>query len=45
VWKNGSPIDPLKMVSPRAEPIPAQYKDTFATIVNTYRSKWQDIEK
>ena len=45
VWKNGSPIDPLKMVSPPAEPIPAQYKDTFATIVNTYRSKWQDIEK
>ena len=37
VWKNGSPIDPLKMQSPPAEPIPAQYKDTFATIVNTYR--------
>ena len=37
VWKNGSPIDPLKMQSPPAEPIPAQYKDTFATVVNTYR--------
>lgn len=37
VWKNGSPIDPLKMQSPPAEPIPAQYKDTFATVVDNYR--------
>ena len=37
VWKNGSPIDPLKMKSPPAEPIPTQYKDTFATVVATYR--------
>lgn len=36
VWKNGSPIDPLKMVSPPAEPIPAQYKDTFQQVVNRY---------
>ena len=39
VWKNGSPIDPLKMQSPPAEPIPAQYKDTFATIVAGYKEK------
>ena len=39
VWKNGSPIDPLKMQSPPAEPIPAQYKDTFATVIATYREK------
>jgi murein DD-endopeptidase MepM/ murein hydrolase activator NlpD len=39
VWKNGSPIDPLKMQSPPAEPIPAQYKDTFATIVADYKEK------
>ena len=37
VWKNGSPIDPLKMQSPPAEPIPAAYKDTFALVVNHYR--------
>ena len=37
VWKNGSPIDPLKMQSPPAEPIPAQYKDTFAIVVENYR--------
>ncbi len=39
VWKNGTPIDPLKMQSPPAEPIPAQYKDTFATIVAGYKDK------
>lgn len=37
VWKNGSPIDPLKMQSPPAEPIPAQHKDTFAAVVTGYR--------
>lgn len=36
VWKNGSPIDPLKMKSPPAEPIPAHYKDTFATVIAKY---------
>jgi murein DD-endopeptidase MepM/ murein hydrolase activator NlpD len=37
VWKNGTPIDPLKMKSPPAEPIPTQYKDTFATVVAEYQ--------
>ena len=39
VWKNGTPIDPLKMDSPPAEPIPAQLKDTFNTIVEGYKAK------
>ncbi len=39
VWKNGTPIDPLKMDSPPAEPIPAQLKDTFSTIVAGYKEK------
>ena len=39
VWKNGTPIDPLKMDSPPAEPIPAQLKDTFSTIVAGYKAK------
>jgi murein DD-endopeptidase MepM/ murein hydrolase activator NlpD len=39
VWKNGTPINPLKMDSPPAEPIPAQYKDTFATVVAGYKDK------
>ena len=38
VWKNGSPIDPLKMQSPPAEPIPTQYRDTFATVVANYKA-------
>ncbi len=38
VWKNGTPIDPLKMVSPPAEPIPAQYRDTFSQVVTCYRA-------
>lgn len=39
VWKNGTPIDPLKMVSPPAEPIPAQYRDTFSHVVADYRAR------
>ena len=39
VWKNGTPIDPLKMDSPPAEPIPAAQKDSFNTIVADYKSK------
>ena len=38
VWKKGTPIDPLKMVSPPAEPIPAQYRDTFSQVVTCYRA-------
>ncbi len=29
VWKNGTPIDPLKMESPSAEPIPASKMEDF----------------
>lgn len=39
VWKNGTPIDPLKMVSPPAEPVPAQYRDTFNHVVADYRAR------
>lgn len=37
VWKNGTPIDPLKMVSPPAQPIPSQYRDTFNQVVADYQ--------
>lgn len=43
VWKNGTPIDPLKMVSPPAEPIPSQYKDTFARVVEQYQRALQPL--
>ena len=29
VWKDGTPIDPLKMVSPPVEPVPAGEKEVF----------------
>lgn len=39
VWKGGSPVDPLKMVSPPVEPIPAKQRPEFDSIVTVYRSK------
>ena len=33
VWKNGTPIDPLKMESPPVEPVPAKYKAAFDSTV------------
>lgn len=37
IWKGGTPIDPLKMVSPPSEPVPAKYKAEFDSVVNVYR--------
>lgn len=37
VWKNGSPIDPLKMVSPPAEPVPSQYRSAYSAQVEEYK--------
>jgi murein DD-endopeptidase MepM/ murein hydrolase activator NlpD len=45
VWKNGTPIDPLKMKSPPAEPIPSQYKDTFATIIAGYDAILNELKE
>ena len=39
VWKNGTPIDPLKMESPPVEPVPAAYKAQFDSIVTQYKQK------
>lgn len=39
VWKNGTPVDPLKMDSPPADPVPDQYKVQFDSIVNLYNQK------
>lgn len=41
VWKNGTPIDPLKMVSPPAEPVPAQYKAAYSAKVAEYKLNFQ----
>ena len=39
VWKNGKPIDPLKMESPPADPVPAKYRAEFDSVVNVMRAK------
>ena len=38
VWKGGSPIDPLKMVSPPVEPVPANLRQDFDSVVNVLRA-------
>lgn len=39
VWKGGTPIDPLKMVSPPVEPVPATLRPTFDSVVVALRGK------
>ena len=39
VWKNGTPIDPLKMESPPVDPVPGKYRAPFDSIVAIYKTK------
>jgi len=39
IWKGGSPIDPLKLVSPPVEPVPSSMKVEFDSVVAVYRAK------
>lgn len=39
VWKNGTPVDPLKLESPPADPVPAKYRAEFDSVVNVMRTK------
>lgn len=39
VWKNGTPIDPLKMESPPVEPVPAKYKAQLDSIVQLEKAR------
>lgn len=39
VWKNGSPINPLKMESPPAEPLKQEFRDSFRQTVEDYSSR------
>lgn len=45
IWKGGTPIDPLKMVSPPVEPIPAKYRPEYDSVVNNYREKLNITQK
>ena len=38
VWKNGTPIDPLKLESPPADPVPNKYRAEFDSIVTVMRT-------
>ena len=44
VWKNGSPINPLKMDSPPAEPLKAEFKDEFAAAYRGYQHEIDAIQ-
>ena len=44
VWKNGTPINPLKMQSPPAEPIKSSSKDAFAAAHEKYKAQIDTIQ-
>lgn len=44
VWKNGTPINPLKMESPPAEPIKEESRPAFESAHKTYRAKIDSIQ-
>lgn len=39
VWKDGTPVDPLKMISPPSEPIGKHYQAEFDSLVNRMQEK------
>ena len=43
VWKNGSPINPLKMDSPPAEPLKEENREAFKAARMSYRAKIDTI--
>jgi murein DD-endopeptidase MepM/ murein hydrolase activator NlpD len=36
VWKDGTPIDPLKMISPPSEPLKQEYLDSLTKMYSSY---------
>jgi len=44
VWKNGTPINPLKMESPPAEPIKEESRSAFESAYKTYNAKVDSIQ-
>lgn len=38
VWKNGNPINPLKLESPSVDPVPDKLKSAYDSIVNLYNT-------
>ncbi len=44
VWKNGSPINPLKMDSPPAEPLRKENMDEFMAVAENYKARIDTIQ-
>ena len=44
VWKNGSPINPLKMDSPPAEPLKGEHKSAFEVASQKYKAQIDTIQ-
>ena len=42
VWKNGTPIDPLAMKSPPADPLPTKYKPELDSLVVLYKGVFEN---
>ena len=43
VWKDGTPIDPLKMISPPSEPIRKENLDTLKALYDNYMLELEGI--
>ncbi len=44
VWKNGSPINPLKMDSPPAEPLKKENMEAFEVVAKNYKARIDTIQ-
>ena len=44
VWKNGSPINPLKMESPPTDPIKKDHAESFAAVYENYKAQIDTIQ-
>ncbi len=44
VWKNGTPINPLKMDSPPAEPLKKENMDSFSIVAAKYKARIDSIQ-
>ena len=43
VWKNGSPVNPLKMESPPAEPLKPESKTAFDAVCTSYGARLDSL--
>jgi murein DD-endopeptidase MepM/ murein hydrolase activator NlpD len=41
IWKNGQPVDPLKVESPPVEPVAEKYRPAYDSVVRYYQSEFE----